>query len=54
MPLHTEIMDVIAYRLPDLPCWVEARATLLWGPCEILGHQRSLNFPLSFVILIMG
>jgi len=30
----------IAQRLPDLPRWVEARALLLWGPCEIFGLQE--------------
>jgi RimJ/RimL family protein N-acetyltransferase len=30
----------IAQRLPDLPRWVEARALLLWEPCEIFGLQE--------------
>jgi len=30
----------IVERLPDLPRWVEARALLLWEPCEIFGLQE--------------
>ncbi len=30
----------IAQRLPDLPRWVEARALLLGGPCEVFGLQE--------------
>jgi RimJ/RimL family protein N-acetyltransferase len=30
----------IAERLPDLPRWVEARALLLWEPCEIFGFKE--------------
>ena len=30
----------IAQCLPDVPRWVEARACLLNGPCELLGLQE--------------
>ncbi len=31
----------LAGRLPDVPRWVEARASLLWNRCEVLGLQES-------------
>jgi GNAT superfamily N-acetyltransferase len=30
---------LIAAKLPDLPRWVEVRADLLWGECEIFGLE---------------
>ena len=38
----------LAYRLPDLPRWVEVRDLLLWGDCEILGLRQEPD--LSFVL----
>ncbi len=38
----------LVQRLPDLPRWVEARAWLLWGRCEIFGLREEPE--LSLVI----
>lgn len=38
----------LARRLPDVPRWVEPRASLLWERCEIYGLQEAPE--LSFVV----
>jgi GNAT superfamily N-acetyltransferase len=49
MPDPTSPTHVLADRLPDVPRWVEARALLRGGGCEILGLREEPD--LSFVIL---
>ena len=34
-------IHTLAQRLPDLPRWVEVRALLRWGRCEIYGLEES-------------
>lgn len=42
----------LAERLPDVPRWVEARALLLSGECEVLGLREEPE--LAFVVLDPG
>ncbi len=56
MSLH----ESIALRLPDLPRWVEARACLLWGCCELHGFEDKpapslvLRDPADDALFIIG
>ncbi|WP_290650626.1 hypothetical protein [Aquisalimonas sp.] len=42
------VYRALARMLPDLPRWVEARALLLWGRCELCGLHEAPE--LSFVV----
>jgi RimJ/RimL family protein N-acetyltransferase len=50
----------LAYRLPDLPRWIEVRDFLLRGNCEILGlrHDPDLSFvlrePETAAVFVVG
>lgn len=42
--LSMKTIHTLAQRLPDIPRWVEVRALLRWGRCEIFGLEESPAF----------